>query len=235
MNDPIPVLIVPTLNGHDRVLTMLKSIDYPVDQVIIIDNANVGWMYYGAIGIESRLPNMNLIGKIHTIHMPSNLGVAASWNLGIKATPFSPYWFIVNDDVTFPAGTLEEWAHEEALDARLYLASDASPWCAFTIGEFLVSCVGLFDEAYYPAYYEDDDYEMRVMRVYDRWPERDVIIKSGRKVNHRGSATIAGKYAEPNTRTFQDNQRRFQRKQEDFDFNVQGWDLDIRRRNDWGK
>ena len=231
MNKPIPVLIVPTLNGHDRVLTMLKSIDYPVDQVIIIDNANVGWMYYGAIGIESRLPNMNLIGKIHTIHMPSNLGVAASWNLGIKATPMAPWWLIVNDDVTFPANSLAKFANYVQSYGDIVIANTVAPWSCFAITDKVINIVGLFDEAFYPAYFEDTDYARRVRHYLGE----DAIGSPDIKVNHANSSTIADGYAEQNHRTYQENYRTFEDKLSLNRYEPIGWSLAIRRMNDWGQ
>ena len=40
--------------------------------------------------------------------MPYNLGCAEGWNTIIKSFLFSPYWVIVNDDVSFTPGFLKE-------------------------------------------------------------------------------------------------------------------------------
>ena len=41
-----------------------------------------------------------------------NLGVAASWNLGIKATPLADWWLICNSDIKFGPGDLAKWDAE---------------------------------------------------------------------------------------------------------------------------
>jgi len=33
------------------------------------------------------------------LHMPSNLGVADSWNLGIKSFPHDDRWFFASNDM----------------------------------------------------------------------------------------------------------------------------------------
>ena len=40
--------------------------------------------------------------------MPRNIGVSGAWNLIIKCYMNAPYWIIVNDDVSFGLGLLEE-------------------------------------------------------------------------------------------------------------------------------
>ena len=230
MTNAIPTMIIPTLNGHDRLIYLLNSIDYPVDKIIIIDNGNLSRLHFGAAGIEARLHNMHLINKIHMIHLPSNLGVAASWNLGIKVTPFSPYWFIVNDDVTFPAGSLERFAEHMENHETISVADNGAPWCAFGISEHVVSVVGLFDEVFYPAYYEDTDYARRAREYMGE----DVIYNSGVVFNHANSSTIAGGFTEQNQRTFFENQRQFEAKLSLNQFDPFGWQLNVRRANDWG-
>jgi hypothetical protein len=85
--------------------------------------------------------------------------VAGSWNLGIKADPFAPWWLIANFDLEWPAGSLRAFS-EQATDGVL-LAESPQPWSAFALSEDAVKRVGLFDEGFHPAYFEDTDYEMR--------------------------------------------------------------------------
>ena len=220
MSDSIPVLIVPTLNGHDRLQDMLGSIDYPIDQVIVVDNG----------GTEHQWVKPDWVDTLDVIRLPSNLGVAGSWNLGIKSSPFAEYWFIVNDDVTFVPGSLARFAYEGEWVGAISLCADLSPWCAFTLGQDVVTVVGLFDEAYYPAYFEDTDYARRAMEMMGS----DIVYHTDIAVNHANSSTIDGGYAQQNQRTYEDNQKFFESKLNMDWYESFGWSLQTRRKNDWG-
>ena len=121
MSESIPVMIVPTLTGHDRLHDLFDSIDYPVDHAVIINN---------------------FVEHVSVVTLPSNLGVAASWNLGIKVTPMSAWWLIVNDDVTFNPGSLAKFADEVDLYGDMVIANSMSPWCCFALTEKGVDIVG---------------------------------------------------------------------------------------------
>lgn len=220
VSDSIPVLIVPTLNGHDRLQVMLGSIDYPTDQVIVVDNG----------GTEHQWVKPDWVGTLDVIRLPSNLGVAGSWNLGIKSTPFAPYWLIVNDDITFARGSLARFAQQGVNVGTIGLCAAASPWCAFTIGESVIERVGLFDEVFYPAYFEDTDYAWRAIDVMGL----DIINYTDIAVNHANSSTISTGYAEQNQRTYQVNKDMFAHKLSLNMWECFGWQLKSRRENDWG-
>jgi GT2 family glycosyltransferase len=162
--------------------------------------------------------------------VPSNLGVAGSWNLGIKSSPFAPYWLIVNDDVTFASGSLARFAWEGSNVGTISLCADVSPWCAFTLGDSVVDCVGLFDEVYYPAYFEDTDYAHRVLELMGQ----DAIYHTDIAVNHVNSATINSGFNEANHRTYLANHDLWGKQLAASTFDPIGWQLGIRRTNDWG-
>jgi GT2 family glycosyltransferase len=169
----IPVLICPILNQPELLAEMLHSIDHPIDQVVIIDNGGV----VDRNGLALLRPNsLNLIEPGH------NLGVAASWNLGMKATPQAPWWLIVNHDITFGAGDLarlEETVNPGA--AALYFMFGMA---AFALTRHTLGAVGYFDENIHPAYDEDIDFARRV----------DLLslprVETGFTGTHVGSATI---------------------------------------------
>jgi GT2 family glycosyltransferase len=114
--------------------------------------------------------------------MPANLGVAASWNLAVKMAHRLPWLMIASDDVTFPEGALDKFAEQSGED-RLVVSETWPHWCAFTIGMRVVSDVGLFDEGYYPAYYEDTDYERRMDRA-------GLKAVHGPALGHKNSSTL---------------------------------------------
>ena len=164
----IPVIGVPIVNGVHWVKRLMLSIDYPVDNLFIINNN-------GRDEITKELNNLKRIKnkflkKIHITHLPSNLGVPSSWNLIIKSYLMEPYWIISNHDVSFPPGLLKEIAtrvndksisliHPHAANFNL------GSYDLFVITEKGVKEIGLFDENLYPAYGEDSDFIMRSRNV----------------------------------------------------------------------
>jgi GT2 family glycosyltransferase len=212
----IPVMIVPILARPELLDRMLKTIDYPVEHLVIIDNGHC-----------VRKVVARNVWNVHVITMPTNLGVAASWNLGIKSMPQAPWWLVSNFDVEWPAGSLQSFTHAASSDT-LALSGGTPPWCAFSIGANVVETVGLFDEAFYPAYYEDTDYERRCNH------HGISVTHTGVKVEHTNSSTLAvHNYAEKNNTTFHDNRRHYENKAASGDFSQGGWSLLRRRGNSW--
>lgn len=146
----IPAMVVPTWTRSDLLDRMLASIDYPIRRLFIIDNG----------ATLDTIDHPDAVENVHVAQLPSNLGVPASWNLGIKAFFDEDWILIVGDDVTFPAGALEQFA-ERADPSKIVLAHTWPHWCAFAYGMDVVDTAGLFDERFYPAYYEDTEYEWR--------------------------------------------------------------------------
>ena len=99
--------------------------------------------------------------------MPTNLGVAGGWNLIIKSFLKSPYWIIVNHDVSFQKGFLHEMYYN-SLDTSVGIIHgksgdfDLGSFDLFLIRDWVIESHGLFDENFYPAYCEDCDYIMKL-------------------------------------------------------------------------
>jgi GT2 family glycosyltransferase len=212
----IPNLIVPTLTRYDLLQRMLSSIDYPVGHVLIIDNGNM---------IDQlKLPAE--IKELTVLTMPANMGVAGSWNLGIKCFPFDDNWLIVSDDVVFPAGALEQYA--ALADPAAMQFFDVQPkWACFSIGQTVVEEAGLACELFHPAYFEDNDYERRI----DKAGVKKEILPI--KVQHDNSSTLKSGFEDKNAATFKANQAVFQERSDLEVMNDGGWSLDIRRKNSW--
>jgi len=164
----IPVIGVPIVNGVHWVKRLMLSIDYPVDNLFIINNNG-----RGEINEElDKLKNISnkFIKNIHITHLPSNLGVPAAWNLIIKSFLMEPYWVISNHDVAFSPGLLEEFSNM-AQDKEISMIhprageNNVGTYDLFAITEMGVRIVGLFDENLYPAYGEDTDYIMRILNL----------------------------------------------------------------------
>ena len=211
----IPCMIVPILVGPDILRRMLDTIDYPVKKLIIIDNGD-------ALRETSGWP-VEHVQSTKVIKMPANLGVAGSWNLGIKAAPFAPWWLIVNFDVEWPPGSLEAF-DAQASGADVLLAQSPQPWSAFALGEDVVQRVGLFDEGFHPAYFEDNDYELRCA------VDGVKVRRSTIPIIHHNSSTL-GFFGEINNRTYASNAEYMNGKRAAP--GAGGWSLERRRANTW--
>jgi len=213
----LPNLIVPVLNRYDLLDRMLASIDYPVYELLIVDNGGE---------LDAIKDNENFI-NVNILNMPSNLGVAASWNLGIKLLPHHDRWFFASNDMFYMPGALEKLSEARRQDVTL---SDMFPfWHTFALGEEVVRRVGLFDEALYPAYFEDNDYERRAKHL--GVDIRSVSIPTG----HDNSSTIGADRGlrEKNAVSYQNNAIYYSNKMAQQNYCQGAWSLKRRRDNAW--
>jgi GT2 family glycosyltransferase len=193
---------------------MLDSVDMRVQHLLVIDNGEGSDLFFS-----------DKFEKVTVLDMPANLGVAGSWNLGIKSFPYAERWFIVSNDVEFEAGSLGMLAQARRDEITL---CDAFPyWQAFALGDEAVNDLGLFDESLFPAYFEDDDYMRRAEFVGVNVRRLEV------KLNHQNSSTIRSGYEHKNARTFTANQNHYQSKIRNEDYSAGNWSLEIRRANGW--
>lgn len=181
----IPVMGVPVLNRWDLADRMMRSVDVDVDELLVIVN-----------GHRDEAAGYDWGEK--RIDVQHNLGVAASWNMIVRARPAAPWWLIVNADIVFAPGDLERLA--DFMDT----ADGPTVGCLFEFGAFALNqaCVdevGWFDENFHPIYCEDVDYR-------DRCAEADVpIVNVPSNTRHDNSSTIASGYRRDNNRTYQSN------------------------------
>ncbi len=215
----IPVVVIPVLNRYDLLERCLDSLDFPVDKIIIIDNG-------GKIEEDCLvMPRHSRHGKTYTLDMPSNLGVATSWNLGIKMTPFASGWILLNSDAWFMPNKLEQF-WEQCYPNEIHLTGSPEWACAW-IGSDVVKDVGLFCEAFHPAYFEDNDYERRAVRLGKN------IRKSQDIIVHDNSSTLLSDvaYQAKNSATFNSNHELFKLRNARLDAGQ--WDLQRRLDLSW--
>jgi pyruvyltransferase len=179
----IPVLGVLVCTTTKWIEKQIQSIDFPIENYIIINN-NENFLAEKLDILVSK--GNKFIKNLKVYHMPYNLGCAEGWNTIIKSFLFSPYWVIVNDDVSFTPGFLNE-LHETALenqDAGLihgtpckekFLTKFGS-FDMFLIRDWVIKDFGLFDTNFYPAYQEDYDYIFRL---------RNSSVKIINQLNHK--------------------------------------------------
>ena len=144
-------LIIPTLTRFDLLKRLLESVDKlkrKPDRIIVIDNSN------------GQLPDIKGIEIVPA----SNLGVAQSWNLGIQMSSWDDIVVICNDDNILKneaIAEIEKLAIE--YERHPFFASAAGGFSFFALRKNIaINLVGYFDEGFYPAYYEDNDYHYRM-------------------------------------------------------------------------
>ena len=213
----IPVLGFLTYSRFDLADRLLASIDYPVEHLVIVDNS-------GKRQYQPKKPD--LVKNLWFIQLPHGLGYSGGLNLIVKSTPFAPYWLLVNDDTVFQVGALKKISEQVDTDAINFL-SIMPKWSGFVLGEGAVLKAGLFDERFHPIYFEDNDYERRLMQA----GVKAKFINA--EIGHDNSSTLNSGFHSQNDKTFQANQRLFQSKVAADDFSAGEWDLGIRRVNAW--
>lgn len=213
----IPVLGFCTLSRFDLAERLLASIDYPVENLVIVDNS----------GTQSWQPKKpEWVEKMWVIQVPYGLGLVGAWNLIIKSTPYAPYWVLVNDDAWFEAGSLKTITEDVNTEAVNYL--DIVPrWSAIVFGEGAIEKTGLYDERFYPLYFDDNDLERR----FEMAGVLSKVIPA--KVHHENSSTLKSGYQHKNATSYQNNMNLFNQKIADNDNTDGHWSLAIRRANRW--
>ena len=186
----IPVLIVPILNRPELLDKMLRSIDVQVGTKIVIDNGNV----------IARLYDHTPVVADRIVRPGHNLGVAASWNLGMKMTPDAPWWFFSGFDMEYTPGDLQKLVDEMNSSPKPRTVH-LNGYSSFALNREGVERVGYFDENFHPAYFEDNDY---AYRCFLDGMEMVHLINGAK---HEGSATIYGdqSYRDQNHQTFEAN------------------------------
>jgi GT2 family glycosyltransferase len=180
----IPVIGIPIVNGVDLLENLIQSIDYPVNEVFIVNNNGRNQINESLDIICKK--SYKYINRVRVSHLPSNIGCAASWNLIIKCYLMCPYWIICNHDITFPNGLLME-IYEKMIDPNnKFLQSAEKNWELFTIKDNVIQECGLFDENYYPAYCEDVDYYYKLL---NKKIDINYTEKKHEKFNKMGSHT----------------------------------------------
>lgn len=106
----------------------------------------------------------------HLIENPENKGVAGSWNqIARYAWQQGCGWALIcNDDVVMGKGEGDLVSFCEAESTRddgprFFVCEKA--WCSFLLPKPVWDTVGEFDEQFFPAYFEDNDYAERLLRA----------------------------------------------------------------------
>jgi GT2 family glycosyltransferase len=142
---------IPTLNRldllHPALLFYIR--DFPNTKIYVLDN--------GKQGIKEKLSHPNII----IVESKDNLGVASSINFLLDMIYQNhDYALILNDDIYFGR---KEWELDNLLtNFKKPIYTSMQDWCAFILPKETFDEIGKFDEKFFPAYYEDNDYMYRM-------------------------------------------------------------------------
>lgn len=202
----IPVLIVPAVSRFDLLERLLASLNEPVDRLVIVDNS--------CSGMTVSDPRAEYIRPI------TGLGYPGGINAGIMQTPGAPWWLFASVDIEFGADDLAQiggymnGAEVPRVVTGTRKDSRMLRWAYGALNEAVVRAVGLMDEhAFYPIYFDDDDYEHRCHLAGIEWQAYDGSIRHGDD-GLEGSVTIKSdsKASEANHRTFALNRAEYHAK-----------------------
>ncbi len=179
---------IPTLNSFD---TCGKSIDAVMrgtlkpDKIYVLDNSGTG------AGREYLRDYLHTYKNLEVHPAQHNHGVAASWNWFMHLNDkLGGDCIIANDDIEVHSSTLERIvarSHEQ-FDQIFFAGSGESgnAFSLFMLTQLGHKLVGPFDERFYPAYFEDNDYDRR-MRMHGY----SIVTVENATYDHVGSSTMA--------------------------------------------
>lgn len=203
----IPVLIIPAVSRFDMLEENLAAIDAPVGRLVIIDNSLTGYTYQPAADFP--------FGSVEHIRPILGIGVTGGFNAGVMQTPEAPWWLLSSTDIGYGPGDLDNIAALMDEDPSAAVVTGTRDDQRLLRGAYMalnrgcVEAIGLYDEwAFYPCYFEDDDWIRRCELGDVAWLEYDGNITHDRSITIRSDP----KAAERNNRTFPENARRYAEK-----------------------
>jgi hypothetical protein len=177
-------LIVPTIALDVSLLERVaRSVDFPIKHKVVINGGRPDALDSWSV----RHPDWAVL------HYGKNLGFAGSVNKSPELFPEDDAFLLMNDDGEFQPGCLErvcKISDEQSKDCHIiyvneHQAFDICVWTRRGIIDF-----GLFDENFYPAYFED--WEMRAR--YKLGDFRSHIIEGPFPVKHGKPRPCGDKY-----------------------------------------
>lgn len=196
----IPVLLIGVHRSWADLPRLARSIDFPITEIVVHQDGGFRHDAEAVLELRRILP-VSLVRRVsHFINLP-RAGCAQGWNAGIRRFPSAHYWLISGADVRFPPGSLERI--HEAMTAESMKGNDSSAsvmyplmacqtaYCFFGITRSAVQRVGLFDENFFPVYFEDNDFNNRAgMHGLQATRMENIFIVHGRDTGIYESGTL---------------------------------------------
>jgi GT2 family glycosyltransferase len=144
---------IPTINQFeylseclDRIYEVLPDMD-----IYIYNNSNI-----------NIVTKIRASDKVKIFGSGYNIGVAAAWNTmltDMKANGYD-YALILNDDIVLSKDIIN--IYEYVSNSNTKFSRIINDWSVFLISLDTFGEIGLFDENFFPAYFEDSDYNYRL-------------------------------------------------------------------------
>lgn len=152
-------ICIPTITRLDLLVESLEDISNQwrkeLTKLLIVDNGNQS--------VKNAIPE-NLKSITTVYDEPNNLGVAQSWNKmmyhSLYTYPMVDNVLILNDDIVL--GKTPKHVFKVIKDNPGYSIINADYfWSVLLISRKCIETMGYFDEKFFPAYFEDNDYARR--------------------------------------------------------------------------
>jgi glycosyltransferase involved in cell wall biosynthesis len=239
-DDIIPVIGIPVYNRVDLLLRLLRSIDFPVAEVVIVNNGSIPHLMNLIVREFFGAPDVFDLA----IHEPNaNIGVAGAWN-HLLHRDCDDYVLIVNNDIEFAPGDLRKMHECVRSNPDLHAVFGNWSYSNFIITRKGRDYLGYFDENFWPAYLEDGDHWRRIILSQANICHALGVNSRHGEEENPGSCTIKSdpELAQRNGETHARNWEYYRRKWGFVDekmretymmpFNV-GDEVDILKLNDW--
>ncbi len=203
------IALIPTLKRQAQARRLALSLSRQtakIDEVLIIDNG---------LELETSVEPLDSF-VLKTIRPERRLSVGAAWNIGmeqLEKAERGSHLVVLNDDIELG---------EDAIDQMIECLGNAPeccivgprihPFCCFLVSQDAVADVGHFDEQFFPAYFEDNDYRRRMKLA--GWQEfaMDELMMG---LKHVGSTTVSAMTSAEKAfmrRCYKNNQRLYEAK-----------------------
>lgn len=179
---------IAALNRGDLLRRCVESVDHPIETLFLINNGRDASVLTFLDQVKIRnFKSEKFFRKIVIEGWPSNLGCGPSWNRIIKKSPGS--WMITGNDAQFKPGAVAAIAEAEKKhpDAAMVCADGYSVFCMTELGR---KALGLLDENFYPAYFEDVDHWRRLVLSGAKAVNAPGFEYDHGEAPHWGSATV---------------------------------------------
>lgn len=143
------VLFIPVYSNVEGLKKLYERINIPIDIVHIFSRENID------------VPKNEYIKKmVFEKYDYRYKSLAQIWNHFIESYDLSNY-VIMNDDILFENNFLKSFFEYIKENPNSLILTKDNEFTCFSISKFVIEKIGLFDENYEGAYYEDTDYTLR--------------------------------------------------------------------------
>jgi hypothetical protein len=172
----IPVIGIPIYNRVDLLLRCIRSIDFPVELLVVVNNGGLSLRELHE-QVWRECETHDDIGDVQIFDPDerANIGVAGAWNYllhqhlskgsGFRVQDSDPasYVLICNNDIQWAPGDLEKMHACVRLAPHLHAVFGNWSYSNFLITRAGRDFLGYFDENFWPAYCEDGDHWRRII------------------------------------------------------------------------